>query len=81
MAVKGDKPVDDTKKPADAGNKKGGKDDNKEAELSEEDAQLKANLELMVERTADTDAGVFVLCHYTAITVGTRAACATARSR
>ena len=37
-----------------------GKDkvEDKEAELSEEDQELKANLELMVERSRDPDAGI-----------------------
>ena len=34
------------------------KPEDKEAELSEEDQELKANLELMVERSRDADAGI-----------------------
>jgi hypothetical protein len=40
---------------------KGKKDEAKEAELSEEDQALKSNLELMVERLADTEPGVVKL--------------------
>lgn len=39
--------------------KKGAKgEDDKEADLSEEDLELKKNLELMLERAKDSDAGV-----------------------
>lgn len=49
------------KKAAEIKAKKGGKPEvDKEAELSEEDLALKANLELMVERSGDPDAGVQV---------------------
>ena len=41
--------------------KKGKKDEEKEPELSEEDLALKTNLELLVERLSDADAGVVKL--------------------
>lgn len=50
-----DKPAEEAKK-KDA--KKNGKDEAKEADLSDEDLELKKNLELMVERLMDPDAGV-----------------------
>jgi 26S proteasome regulatory subunit N1 len=59
---------EDKAKPADEGKidkaakaakeKKDKKDEKKEVELSEEDASLKENLELMVTRSADPQAGV-----------------------
>jgi 26S proteasome regulatory subunit N1 len=51
--AEGEKKTDDGKK--DGQTKKGEK---KEVELSEEDAALKENLELMVTRSADPEAGV-----------------------
>lgn len=55
MAVtKDEKPAEPTK---DAKSKKKEKEE-KEAELSEEDVQLKANMELMVERISDVEPGV-----------------------
>ena len=46
---------DESVKPADGAKKK---DEKKVVELSEEDLQIKENLELLVERTADKKAGV-----------------------
>lgn len=63
MAVKDEKMADadaeqaKLKKPKQK--KKGQKgEEDKEADLSEEDLELKKNLELMLERAKDTDAGV-----------------------
>ncbi len=55
MAVTQDKP----KEVKDGKGKK--KDEEKEPELSEEDQQLKSNLELMVERTCEPDTGASCL--------------------
>lgn len=58
MAVTDDKPKDNAKNTKDVKGKKGKKDEDKEPELSEEDQQLKTNMELMVERTGDANEGV-----------------------
>ena len=50
--------------------KKKKKKKEEEAELSEEDAQLKENLELMVQRLADVDQGVVNLALVTLMYVG-----------
>lgn len=54
------KPADEGKidKPGKSKDMKNKKDEKKEVELSEEDAALKENLELMVTRSADPQAGV-----------------------
>lgn len=63
MAVKDEKMADadaeQTKLKKQKQKKKGQKgDEDKEADLSEEDLELKKNLELMLERAKDTDSGV-----------------------
>lgn len=53
-------PAEEGKKPDEGKkeDKKNKKDEKKEVELTEEDAALKENLELMVNRSADPQAGV-----------------------
>ena len=63
MAVKDEKMADadaeQDKRKKQKLKKKGAKgDEDKEADLSEEDLELKKNLELMLERAKDPDAGV-----------------------
>ncbi len=63
MAVKDEKMVDadadQAKQKKQKLTKKGQKgEEDKEADLSEEDLELKKNLELMLERAKDSDAGV-----------------------
>lgn len=63
MAVKDEKMVDadpeQVKQKKQKLKKKGQKgEEDKEADLSEEDLELKKNLELMLERAKDSDAGV-----------------------
>ena len=63
MAVKDEKMVDadaeQIKQKKQKQKKKGQKgEEDKEADLSEEDLELKKNLELMLERAKDSDAGV-----------------------
>ena len=63
MAVKDEKMADadaeQDKRKKQKLKKKGAKgEDDKEADLSEEDLELKKNLELMLERAKDSDAGV-----------------------
>lgn len=63
MAVKDEKMADadaeQTKLKKQKQKKKGQKgEEDKEADLSEEDLELKKNLELMLERAKDTDSGV-----------------------
>lgn len=63
MAVKDEKMADadaeQDKRKKQKLKKKGAKgDEDKEADLSEEDLELKKNLELMLERAKDSDAGV-----------------------
>lgn len=63
MAVKDEKMVDadpeQAKQKKQKLKKKGQKgEEDKEADLSEEDLELKKNLELMLERAKDSDAGV-----------------------
>ena len=62
MAVKDDiRPEGDKPKEKDGKGKDGKKkDEDKEPELSEEDLELKKNLDLMVERVADPDPGVWL---------------------
>ncbi|GFH09753.1 26S proteasome non-ATPase regulatory subunit 2 homolog [Haematococcus lacustris] len=59
MAVADDKPTEAAA--AKNGKQQKKKEQEKEAELSEEDQQLKANIELMVERISDPEPGVQVL--------------------
>ena len=51
-------PADKIEKPEKVKDEKNKKEEKKEVELSEEDLALKENLELMVTRSADPQAGV-----------------------
>ena len=68
----GSKGTEEEEKKKDAMGQKDKKKKKKEeeAELSEEDAQLKENLELMVQRLADVDQGVVNLALVTLMYVG-----------
>lgn len=55
---KPEKGPDDPKQSKDAKLKGKGKVEDTESDLSEEDQAIKANLEMMVERTRDSDTGI-----------------------